>query len=42
MVGKAVDVFALAYEKDKTDVRPVVWVTAYPAPYESRILELVR
>ena len=42
IVGKAVEVFALAYEKDKTDVRPVVWVTAYPVPYESRILELVR
>ena len=42
MVGKEVEVFVLAYDKEKTDVRPVVWVTAYPVPYVSRILELDR
>jgi hypothetical protein len=42
MVGKAVEVFVLACDKEKTDVRPAVWVTAYPIPYESRVLELIR
>jgi hypothetical protein len=42
MIGKPIDAYVLAYDEEKTDVNPVVWVTAYPFPYESRDLELVR
>jgi len=42
MIGKPIDTYVLAYDKEKTDVNPVVWMTAYPFPCESRDLELIR
>ncbi|MCK4763154.1 MAG: hypothetical protein KAW12_13240 [Candidatus Aminicenantes bacterium] len=40
MIGKNIEVYVLAYEKKKTRFRPRVWVTAYPTPYEEKLLEL--
>ena len=40
MIGRALDVYVLAFEEDKLDLSPSVWLTAYPAPYENIELEL--
>jgi hypothetical protein len=40
MIGKKIEVFVMAYEKKKTKLQPAVWLTAYPAPYEEKLLEL--
>jgi hypothetical protein len=42
MLGVKTEVFVLAYEKEKTDIRPVVWISACPASLESAMLELNR
>jgi hypothetical protein len=42
MIHASIEVYVVAYEKDKSDIQPVVWVSAYPAPLESWLLELVR
>ncbi len=42
MVGKAIEAYVLAYDEGKTDLHPVVWVTAYPFPYGRLGLELSR
>ncbi len=42
MINAAIEVYVVAYEKDRSEIQPVVWVSAYPAPLESRMLELVR
>lgn len=42
MAGKDIDVFVLAYDETKIDIRPVVWVSASPVPYELKRLTLKR
>jgi hypothetical protein len=42
MIGKPIEAYVLAYAEGKTDIQPVVWQTAYPVPYKSRVLELGR
>lgn len=42
MIGKDIEAFVLAYEKKKTKLRPVIWLTATPVPYEEKFLELFR
>jgi hypothetical protein len=42
MIGKPIEAYVLAYDEKKTDLQPIVWVTAYPPPYESKVLELFR
>ena len=42
MIGQPIDVFVLAYDEEKLNLSPIVWQTAYPAPYETIKLELVR
>jgi hypothetical protein len=42
MIGQAIEVYVLAYDEAKTDLEPVLWVTAYPFPYTSRTLVLDR
>lgn len=42
LVGRNIEVFVLAYEEDKVDLKPSVWITAYPVPYESIDLELIK
>jgi hypothetical protein len=42
MIGKEVEVFVLSYDEEKTDIQPVVWVTAHPVPFESLSLALTR
>lgn len=42
MIGKNIEVYVLAYEKKKTKLKPAVWITAYPIPYEEKLLELQR
>ena len=40
MLGQDVDVTTLAFDGEKTQLRPHVWMTAYPVPYESVELRL--
>jgi hypothetical protein len=40
MIGKPVDVYVLAYDKEKTGFQPIVWISAYPTPFEEKLLEL--
>ena len=40
MVGKPIDVVALTLRSGRNDYKPEVWISAYPTPYESRLLEL--
>jgi hypothetical protein len=40
MLGQDVDVMTLAFDSEKTDLKPHVWMTAYPVPYESIELRL--
>jgi hypothetical protein len=42
MIGKRIEAYELAYDEKKIDLQPVVWITAYPPPYENKVLELVR
>ncbi len=42
MIGKPIDVYVLVFDEEKINVTPVVWVTAYPAPNEVKLLELTR
>lgn len=42
MVGKSIEVYVLAYNEDKININPKVWITAYPAPYEEKWLILER
>lgn len=41
-VGKDIEAVVLAFENDKTDLKPEVWLTAYPAPFETVKLQLNR
>jgi hypothetical protein len=40
MLGKKIDVVVLLLKDGKEDVKPEVWLTAYPAPYEEKALIL--
>lgn len=40
MIGKPIDVYIMAYDKEKTGIKPVVWVTAHPAPFKAKLLQL--
>jgi len=42
MIGKRIEAYVLAYDEEKTGLQPVVWMTAYPPPYENKVLELIR
>jgi hypothetical protein len=42
VVGKTIEVFVLAYEESKTDLKPEVWISANPAPYKSISLTLTK
>ncbi|MCK5055626.1 MAG: hypothetical protein KAT34_03160 [Candidatus Aminicenantes bacterium] len=42
MIGKNIEVYVMAYKKKKTKLQPVVWLTAYPVPFEEMLLELQR
>jgi len=40
MVGKKIDVVVLLLKDGKEDVKPEAWITAYPIPYEEKMLIL--
>lgn len=40
MINKPIDVYVLAYDKEKTDIKPIVWISAYPVPFENKYLQL--
>jgi hypothetical protein len=40
MIDKPIDVYVLAYDKEKNDIKPMVWVSAYPVPFENKFLRL--
>jgi hypothetical protein len=40
MVGQELDVFVLGYDKEHTDLKPVVWQIRDPVPLEGPILVL--
>jgi hypothetical protein len=42
MIGKTIEVFVMGYDEKHTDIKPVVWVSAYPVPFESELLTLLR
>jgi len=42
MTGKKVDIIVLGMRGGKSDFKPEVWLTAYPAPYEEKELILYR
>jgi hypothetical protein len=42
MTDKKIEVFVMAYDKDNTDVRPEVWISAYPVPYMEKQMIIER
>jgi hypothetical protein len=40
--GKKIEVFVLAYDKNNLSLTPEVWISSYPAPYETKFLEIER
>ena len=40
MIGKKCEVVVLGMDAKALDFTPDVWLTAYPAPYEKRVLTL--
>ena len=38
MKGKKIEAFVLGYDNNKADIKPEIWVSAYPAPYEEKIM----
>jgi hypothetical protein len=40
MVGQPIDVYLLGYDKEHTDIHPVVWQSVDPVPAKGRMLEL--
>ena len=42
LIGKPIEVFVLSYGEAGADLRPAVWITAYPPPFKSLDLELAR
>ncbi|WP_439181948.1 hypothetical protein [Carboxylicivirga taeanensis] len=41
-VGKKIEVFVMGYDKENLDLKPEVWISAYPQPFKSIKLELNR
>ena len=42
MKDKEIEVYVLGYEKDKSNLKPEVWISAYPVPYEEKKLVLIK
>ncbi|WP_455498252.1 hypothetical protein [Coprobacter sp.] len=42
MERKQIEAFVLGYEPDKLDLKPEVWITAYPTPYEEKTMIIYR
>ncbi len=42
MEGKDLEIYVMAYEEGKTDLKPELWITANPAPYVKKRLILER
>ena len=42
MIGKEIEVFVLGFNKEKTELHPEVYITAYPIPFEKKTLVLER
>jgi hypothetical protein len=40
MIGKEIEVFVMGYDKENTDIKPEVWISANPTPFKEQILEL--
>lgn len=40
MIGKNIEVFVMGYDKEHTDIKPEVWISANPTPFKEQILEL--
>lgn len=40
MINKNIDVYVLAYNKEKINFKPIVWVSAYPVPFREKLLIL--
>ena len=40
MKGKEMEVFVLGSDKENIDVKPEVWISAYPSPYQEQFIEL--
>jgi hypothetical protein len=40
MKDKSIEAYVLVFNKDKSDLKPEVWITAYPAPFERKTLIL--
>jgi hypothetical protein len=38
MKGKKIEAFVLEYDKNKADIKPEIWISAYPAPYKEKIM----
>lgn len=42
LIGKTIEIYVLAFNKDKTDLEPEAWISANPAPYQKISLKLIR
>jgi hypothetical protein len=40
MKGKQIEAYVLGLQKDKLDLKPEVWITAYPIPFETKMLTI--
>lgn len=38
--GKKIEVFVMGYNADKLNFKPEVWLTAYPVPYQEKVLTI--
>ncbi|MHC4798376.1 MAG: alpha-amylase family protein [Planctomycetota bacterium] len=42
MINKKIEAYVLGFNKDHLDFEPAIWVTAYPIPFEEKVLTLYR
>jgi len=40
MIGKNIEVYVMGYDKENTDIKPEIWISANPTPFKAQILEL--
>jgi hypothetical protein len=40
MAGKKIEVFVLGYNEQKMAIKPQVWITAYPIPFETKTMTI--
>lgn len=40
MAGKEIEVFVLAFNSEQAELKPEVYITSYPAPFEKKVLTL--